>query len=404
VFGAALATARALSRRAPRLSTLAIALGGVRGTTVRSLALAATGAVALFGSVALGGARQNLLSGIQGFAHAYAADAPIWVGEPGDNQAIAALAVPGAARRIARAPGVAGAAAFQGAFLTVGPRRVWVVARPAGGARHVLDAEAIGGRQAAATAQARLAQGGWVAVSEQLAAEHHVVPGGTLRLPTPAGPRSYRVAALTTNLAWSPGVVFMSSRDFASAWGTAAPSAIAVEPRAGSRPEAVEGAVRRALGPASGLEVLSASARQSRIDGLTSEGLSQLSLISNLLVLAAILALAAALASSIHQRRSSLAALRLSGAPPARLRRVLLVEGALMLAAGCVTGALAGVFGQSVIDAYLRHITGFPVASAGASARPLVIFAIVLAAALALVALPGWRASTVSPALALAEE
>ncbi len=75
-----------------------------------------------------------------------------------------------------------------------------------------------------------------------------------------------------------------------------------------------------------------------------------------------------------------------------------------MLGAGCVTGALAGFYGQFVIDAYLRHVTGFPVANAGASARPLEILALVLAAAFAAVAVPAWSASTVSPALALAEE
>jgi putative ABC transport system permease protein len=132
--------------------------------------------------------------------------------------------------------------------------------------------------------------------------------------------------------------------------------------------------------------------------------LSQLGLISTLLVAAAILALAAALASSIHQRRGALAGLRLTGAAPARLRRILLVEAGLMLSAGCVTGLLAGVYGQFVIDAYLRHITGFPVARAVASVRPLEIVALVLLAALAIAALPGWLASRVSPALALAEE
>ncbi|HEX4435995.1 MAG TPA: FtsX-like permease family protein [Solirubrobacteraceae bacterium] len=404
MFGLVIAGARALSERAPKLSTLAIALGGVRGTTVRSLALAATGAIALFGSVALGGARSNLLSGIQGFAHAYAADAPIWVGEPGDNQATTQIAAAGVRRRIARVPTVAGVQSFQGAFLTVGRRRVWVLARPPGGARHVLDSQTIGGASAATNAEARLAEGGWVAVSEQLAAEHGASVGGTLTLPTPSGRHRYRVAALTTNLAWSPGVVFIGTRDYERAWGTSAPSALAVHPRAGTAPNALEHAIRAALGPASGLEVVSAETRQKRIDKLTSEGLSQLGLISNLLVLAAILALAAALGSSIHQRRGALAALRLAGAPPMRLRRILLVEGALMLGAGCVTGALAGVFGQFVIDAYLRHITGFPVAGAGASARPVAIFATVLAAALAIVALPGWRASTVAPSLALAEE
>jgi putative ABC transport system permease protein len=404
VFAGVLALARRLSERAPRLSTLAIALGGLRGTTVRSLALAATGAVALFGSVALGGARANLLSGIQHFARSYAADAPIWVGEPGDNQAVAQLIGGGQAQHIALAPGVGRIRAFQGTFLTIGHRRVWILARPLGAARHVLASQTIGAPGTAAKGQRRLGEGGWVLVSQQIAAEEHVGVGGTLTLPTPSGRVPYRIAALTTNLAWSPGVVFMDTRDFAKAWRTGEPSAFAVEPAPGTPGPSAEAAVRRALGPSSGLEVLSAGARRARIETLTSEGLSQLGLISTLLILAAILALAAALASSIHQRRATLAALRLAGAPPARLRRILLVEGALMLGAGCVTGALAGIYGQFVIDAYLRHVTGFPVASAGASARPVAIFALVLGAALAIVALPGWRASTVAPSLALAED
>jgi putative ABC transport system permease protein len=199
-------------------------------------------------------------------------------------------------------------------------------------------------------------------------------------------------------------VVFMSSRDFTRAWDLAAPSALAVDPTPGASIERVRAEIVRVLGPTSGLEAATAHTREARIDALTSEGLSQLGLISTLLSLTAIVALAAALASSIDQRRRGLAGLRLAGAQPSRLRRILLVEASLMLGAGCATGALVGVYGQFVIDAYLRHITGFPVAAAGTSARPLEILALVLAAALAIVAIPGWLASRVSPALALAEE
>jgi len=196
----------------------------------------------------------------------------------------------------------------------------------------------------------------------------------------------------------------MSSRDFTRDWESDAPSALAVRPAASTSEGAVAREIRSALGPGSGLEVASAASREAKINVLTSEGLSQLGMISTLLITAAILALAAALASSIHQRRHALAGLRLAGATPARLRRILLVEAGLMLGAGCVTGALAGVFGQFVIDQYLREVTGFPVAGAGASARPIAIFAVVLAAVLAVVAAPAWAASRVSPALALAEE
>jgi putative ABC transport system permease protein len=198
--------------------------------------------------------------------------------------------------------------------------------------------------------------------------------------------------------------VFIGARDFTRAWGIAAPSALAVRPARASETQHVKAEIVRALGPASGLEVATAGTRQGMIDALTSEGLSQLGLVSTLLVITAIVALGAALASSINQRRGALAGLRLSGARPARLRRILMIEGSLMLGAGCVTGTLAGVYGQFVIDAYLRHVTGFPVAAAGASAWPLEILALVLVAAFAIVAVPGWLASRVAPALALAEE
>jgi putative ABC transport system permease protein len=404
VFAWVLAAAGSLSERLPSLSTLALALGGLQATTLRSLALAATGAVALFGSVALGGARANLLTGIRGFSHDYAADAPIWVGEPGENQAVEQLAGDGGAARIQRLTGVASVQRFQGAFLTVGRRRVWVIARPPGGARHVLESQTLGGTAAASIAQARLAQGGWVVVSQQIADEHNVPVGRRLSLQTPSGTRSYRVAAFTSNLAWSPGVLFMSSADYSRAFASSSPTALAVTPRTGTNIPELIAQIHRALGPESGLAVASAARREANINTLTSEGLSQLGVISTLLVLAAITALAAALASSIHQRRGALASLRLSGAPPSRLRRILALEATLMLGAGCVTGALAGVYGQSVVDAYLRHVTGFPVAAAGASTRPLVVLGVVLAAAGALAGVPAWMASRVSPAVALAEE
>jgi len=114
-------------------------------------------------------------------------------------------------------------------------------------------------------------------------------------------------------------------------------------------------------------------------------------------------AMAAALASSVWQRRPALAGLRLAGVTPRRLRRIMLVESLLMLAAGALTGGLFGIYGEHVIDGYLRATTGFPVASVSMSGRPLELLAIVLVAALAIVATPSWLASRASPSLALQE-
>jgi putative ABC transport system permease protein len=402
VFAGVLAAGRRASGRYPRLASVAIALASLRATTLRSLALAATGAVALFGSVALGGARMNLLDGIGGFAHSYAADAQIWVTEPGDNQAVNDFDPGSSAVGITRVPGVARVRAFQGSFLVLGNRRAWVIARPDGAERRVLSDQIVEGDPAAALA--RLRQGGWVAVAKAIATDAHTRVGGMIALPTPSGVRRFRVAALTSNLAWPPGVVFMNTSDYSGAWGSAAPTALAVGVAAGAEPARVAGAIRRALGPDSGLEVSTAREREARINALAGEGLGQLGEISTLLLIAAILSMAAALASSINQRRVALAGLRLSGARPRRLRRILLLEAGVMLGAGCLTGAVVGIYGQLVIDGYLRHVTGFPVSSAATAARPLEVFAVVLAAALALAAVPGWMASRVPPALALRED
>ncbi len=404
-FVAVLASARSLSERFGHLSILSTALTSLKGTTLRSLALAATGAVALFGTVALGGAHNDLLRGIHAFAHSYSADATIWVTNPGDNQATTDFIADGQAARVAQVAGVAHVNVFQGGFLEFGshpPRRVWIIARPPGADRNVLSSQVTGGNVTRAIA--RLGEGGWVAVSKQIAEVQHVAIGGTLTLPTPTGDAQFRVAATTTNLAWPPGVIFMSTADYSKYWTPthpSAPSALGVQLLPGANIAAARSEIERQLGASSGLEVATAATRQSSIDTLANEGLGQLSEISTMLLLAAILALVAGGTSAVWQRRASLAELRLDGVEPPRLRLILLVESALMLGAGCITGALAGVYGQLVIDGYLEGVTGFPVASLAASLRPLEIFVLVITVVVAIVMVPGWFASRVSPMLAL---
>jgi putative ABC transport system permease protein len=405
VLGALLRLMGLVAGRYEKLIALPVALASLRTTTLRSLALAATGAVALFGSVALGGSRENLLRGIRSFAHSYVAAADVWITNPGDNQAVNEFSARGAAARIAGLPGVARVASFQGGFLELDNRRVWIIARPPGASRRVLASEILQGN--AATAERRLSEGGWIVLSKQIAEAHHVGAGGTLTLPTPTGDARFRIAALTTNLAWPPGVIFISSADYTRFWMTSAPTALGVQLLPGANITAARGAIARALGQtesSTGLEVAAAAKRESSIDALTSEGLGQLQAISTLLLLAAIAAMAAALASSLRQRRAWLAGLRLSGATPGSLRRILLLEAALMLGVGCLTGAIAGVYGELIIDGFLRHVTGFPLASILTGTRPLEVFVLVLASAIAIMAIPGWRASRVSPGLALENE
>lgn len=398
-LSAVLRLAGTLSERYRRLTALPVAISALRSTALRSLALAATGTVALFGSVALGGARGDLLKGIASYTSRYVAGADIWVLAPQDNQATNAFPVKGRRNAIARIPGVSSVNFFQGSFLNVGNRRLWIIGWPPQVDATLLDGQIVEGDET--TAARRIRQGGWAVVSQQLAAERHVHLGGTLELPTPTGPLALKVAAMSTNFGWSPGAVVMSTADYRRAWASSAPSALGVELAPGSDPSRTRAAILAALGPGSGLEVLTAKARTNRIIASASEGLNQLSDISTLLILTAVLAMFAALLASIWQRRASLADLRVDGARPSKLRVILALEAVMLLGSGAIVGALAGIYGQAVIDRYLRRVTGFPVASFATGLRPLELTITVLAIVMLMTAIPTWLASHVPPALAL---
>jgi putative ABC transport system permease protein len=391
-----------VGERYEQLTLVPVALTGLRATTLRSMALAATGAVALFGCLALGGARGDLLRGIGQVAKRFSGNAQLWVISPLDNQATVSFLPRDYAARLAALPTVSAVGAYQGSFFDWGERRPWIIARPADATASVLEGQVLQGQ--AATAARRLREGGWVVLSEQIASEHHLHVGGIVRLPTPTGLGSFRLAATDTNFGWPTGVIFMSTRDYGRAFATSALTALGIELAPGTGVAQAKAAVEHQLGPSSGLEVVTPDTRAARIEASGGEGLGQLGEIAELLLAATIIAMVAALGSSIWQQRVSLASLRLEGTRPSQLRRLLLVEALVMLSAGCLTGALAGVYGQLIIDSYLKHVTGFPVASLVTAGRPIEILALVLLIVLALAAIPGWLASRVRPTLAFGEE
>jgi putative ABC transport system permease protein len=402
LFGGVLRVGDLLARRFQhRLKLLLLALESLRETNLRSLALVATGAAALFGAVALGGARDDLIRGIGGFGAHYSREADLWVFTPNDNQSVTAFSSSSGEQRIASLPGVKSVTALSGGLLDLGKRRVWVLAWPSTSPLAFLEGQIIKGERS--TVVERLRRGGWATVSQQVASEHHVGVGGTVTLPTPSGEVPFRVAALTTNFGWSPGAVVIGTADYARAWQTMKPTALAINTQPQADPQVVRREIESALGPHSGLEVLSAQARETKMVGSVREGLGQLATISTLLVLASILAMAAALASAVWQRRVSLAALKLSGVREARLRRLLLLESALMLSVGAVAGAAWGIYGQVALDGYLKITTGFPVERLGASLRPVEVLIVVLVASLVISAIPTWFTARVSAGVALEE-
>jgi putative ABC transport system permease protein len=127
------------------------------------------------------------------------------------------------------------------------------------------------------------------------------------------------------------------------------------------------------------------------------QGLSRLTQIATLVLIATVLAISIAMGTMIWQRRPRLARMKVQGYEHGTLWRALLFESALLLGAGCSIGAVFGIYGQLLISHALASVTGFPVVFSAGAAVAISSFVLVSVLAVAVVALPGYRAARVSP-------
>jgi len=391
--------AERLASQTPRLNMLTVAVRALRSTTVRSLALAATGAIAVFGCVAAEGSHDDLLHGLYRDYSEYVSTAQLWVVNGNDDLATTSFSRPGLARRIAAVPGVSVVRTYQGGFLDFAGRRVWIIARDPSTPSLIPASQLQEGNLL--TASARLREGGWVTVSQQIAEARHVKVGGTLNLPTPTGWVRYRVAGTTTNLGWSSGSIIMNGTDYRHAWATSEPSALEIDTRPGVGAPTIRKAVQGLLGDHTALTVQTSGERAAQADALARQGLSRMSQITLLLKIAAALAMAAAMGAGIWQRRAALAALRINSFSPWQLRGVLTYESILVLGTGALTGAIAGIYGHLLIDRFLRLTTGFPAPFAVEGIYTVQTILLIVLGAFVALTIPGYVASQVSPQLAL---
>ncbi|HXB63704.1 MAG TPA: FtsX-like permease family protein [Solirubrobacteraceae bacterium] len=387
--------------RHTRGSMLPLAVLELNSMAARQVALIGVTALAVYGSVAIQGARHDLATGLNDAVVEYLDTAQVWV-STGDNfLTTESFKDAGTSAAIARAPGVASVRTYQGGVLDIGSRRVWIRARPPDDPRMIQATQLLHGDLTRATAQLR--RGGWAAISGALADEQHVHLGGTFLLPTPSGVAHFRVAAITTNTGWSPGAVTINTNDYRHYWQTSNPTALEVSLKPGVSPEQGRRVVEQALGGRPGLEVETLPERQARFEGSANEGLKPLGEISTLLLVTAALAVAAVLSATIWQRRARLAAQKISGFDDRQLWRALQLECAISVAIGCVDGALLGLYGHALASRWMKLTTGFPAPFSFGVLQVLLAIAVVSAITLLVIALPGRFAARVHPRVGFQE-
>jgi putative ABC transport system permease protein len=382
-------------------SALILAVRELRTTSMPLVALAGVGALAIYGSVAIGGARHDLLTGLDANFGEYLSTADVWVTTGGNDLTTNSFQPGDLQAQLAGAPGVGSVRAYQGELMDVGTRRLWVMARPSGDRTIIPSSQLLHGELA--RGDALLRGTGWVAVSTGFAAEDHLRVGDSFALPTPSGTRPFKLAAITTNVGWPPGALIVNAKDYRRYWQTSEPSALEVSLKPGVSAISGKQTVARVLAGHPGLAAQTRQEREVQYAENSRQALQALSEISTLLLIAAALAVASALSATIWQRRPLLASLKFQGYDRRQLWRALLLESMIVLGFGCAIGAILGVYGHVLASRWLKLTTGFSAPFSLGVPRMLMDVALVAGIGLIVIAIPGLAAARVSPRVALQE-
>jgi putative ABC transport system permease protein len=246
---------------------------------------------------------------------------------------------------------------------------------------------------------------GEVLVSEPFSRRFGVEAGGRVALPTPDGPRSFRVAGVYRDYSNDRGTVVMDRSLYLSLFHDPRVTSVAVLAAPGVDPNALR---RRILSAASGRFALSISTnRELRREALVifDRTFAVTRALEAIAIGVAVLGIANALVASAVERRRSFGLLRAIGASGEQIRRATLLEALLAGLVGIFAAIAAGAaFAWLLLGVINPQSFGWTVAlriPVGALARACVLVA---GASFLAGILPGRIAASVDPAAALQEE
>lgn len=386
-----LALARSLSRRSSDAAAR-LSVAELRGSPTRPVALLATGTIAAFLMVVIGGSVANVQSAVRTGASDLLSNASLWVkpGGPENVYTTQPFAYAQVQRRLLRLGVVRSVEPWRDSFLDLPGRRVWVLGVPPGQQAQIAPSQLIEG--SLRLADQRLREGGWAALSQTIAREERLRLGQRFTLPTPAGPASFRLAAVTANYGWLPGAIVLNAAEHARLWKSEKASELAVTLRPGVPLDEGRRLVERALPTGSALAVQTVAQRRAEVSAVLASTLSRLSDTTIVVLVTTIASVIALMMAAVWQSRGRFNSLISIGMSFGQLVRLIFYESGTVLLGGCAIGIAAGLAGQYLIDGWLHQTTGSPVQFSPAWQLGLRTAAVALAISLVASLIAGARA------------
>ena len=264
---------------------------------------------------------------------------------------------PEVVREVAANPGVAAVDPFAGFVIDYQGRRVLL---GSGDFKVHLDRSGLlikAPRQGRSAVRAAIGNDAAV-VSESFALRHRKAVGDRLVLNTDRGRRDFRVAAVYYDYSSDQGIVVLDRSTFRKYYGDRPPRSLAVYLKEGLDPERVRADILEALPPESRVFVHTNASLKAEVLRIFDNTFTITYALEIIAVAVAILGVATTLVTLILDRKPELALLRWAGAEQRQIRKMVVIEAALLGAVSQGLGVVAGIL-LSLILVFVINVQSF---------------------------------------------
>jgi putative ABC transport system permease protein len=244
-----------------------------------------------------------------------------------------------------------------------------------------------------------------VTVNETVANRLGLKQGDALTLPTPDGPRSFTVSAVIVSYASDSGVIFLDMQTYEKYWNDHVADMYSVYVEPGADVAVVRDAIRERFKDTRKMFVLPALEFRAEIRKLLDRSVVMNDAVNVLTLLIAGFGIIVTLLASVLERTREIGILRSIGMKRGQVSAVVIIESALIGAAGGLLGVCAGVItGWINLEGFFR--IDFGSSMAYHIHYPSIVSALLLAVGLSMLAgvYPAWRAAKTNITEALSYE
>jgi len=197
-----------------------------------------------------------------------------------------------------------------------------------------------------------------VIISEPFSNRFNKHDGDTIEIPTPQGPKPFRVAAVYFDYASDRGVAVMDRGTFRKYFGDLQPSGVAAYLKDGADPEKVRGEMIDMLDEGHRAFIFSNKTLRNEILVVFDSTFAITYALELIAIAVAMLGVAGTLLTLVLERRRELSLLRLTGADRRQVRRMVIIEAALIGAVSQGVGLAVG-FALSLVLIYVINVQSF---------------------------------------------